>query len=200
MKQYRQDLHSESLGYWFHFWFFGGLALLFQTPRCCCILLGIGTLAVGFALTFIYDYRASHYWLSVLPEQGIGFAGRGVIRWEEIRSVERRRSILRRWIAAPSSPHSLEGGFSLAVVLIMFSNPLGGPLTWPGGILWVLALGVGILTALRSLLVPLLEVLFPIGDRIRIHHGIGVPLVLRDLRDADAFLLEVNRRWSPADA
>src|SRR5262245_7537290 len=100
MKQYRQDAHIVSVIHWGSLWAAAAGSLLLREmqgpPGMAGIALGAALLIVGLAIPLLYSWRAHRLWTAVLPDKGLAFAGRGVILWEDIRRIERRRPLLAR--------------------------------------------------------------------------------------------------------
>jgi len=197
MREYRQDSHTWPLAAWTvlcvltavsFFAYAGGIddrGLGFGL-----VAAGAGLLVIGPVVLVVYLYRARHVWVGVDVPQGVVVSGRHVIPWEAIVRVERRRPRLRR-TSGPAQPAEMaevsEGCFAAAddiaalfLVVVLLSLTL--LVAW---LIW------GVLISL--LVVPLLEVFAPFGDRIRIVTTAGRPLVLRDLRGADEFMSKLPR-------
>ncbi len=210
MKEHRQSSHISSLLFWAMLCTATAVVLLAHSrkilDREAALLEVAGSMAllmfgpVAFAL---YLIRARHVWVGVDEARGIVVSGRHVIPWEAIERVERRRPRLRKK-SGPAEMPSLKEAES-------------GCTDWGGcgcatGIGELGAAALILLAALVAfwliffvliplLLVPVLEVFAPFGDRITIRAGAcpepgrrGRKLVLRDLHDADDFVRAVSRR------
>ncbi len=208
MKEYRQDSHAASLAIWallctgaaVYFFLHSGkvMSRLLQIEE---ILAGTALLLAGPLTLAIYLYRARHIWVGVVPDEGIVVGGRGIIPWDEILRIERRKPFFRKRsgpvepAAFPLSGKTLKDCCSdIGCSGIMLGE----------GCLLAIGLGLLILTVLflfwlligvliPLIAVPLLEIFAPFGDRIRIVTR-SRTLVLRDLRDADGFVREVTPR------
>lgn len=206
MKQYRQNAHIVPLVFWAllcaavaGFLLVHSRKIVDRTLRLEEIAAGLGLLVLGPVALTVYLVRSNLVWVSLDPEQGVLVRGRHLIPWSEIERVERRRPRLRKGsgppeIAAPSwvkNPGScldpvgcggdfLAGALELAVVFVL-----------------VLALLVAFwfifFVLIPLLVVPVLEVFAPFGDRVKIVAR-GRTLVLRDLSEADEFVRLVAAR------
>ncbi len=199
MKEYRQDAHTLSLAVWAALCAAVTVFLIAHggSHPVQELVLGAALLLFGPAALLVYILRARRVWVGVDPEQGIVVSGRFVLPWGEIERIERRRPRLRKTTGPGGVTHGDvlrkggEGcidwggcfvvgseGFFVLIVLLLAA-------------LVAFWLVVGVLVPL--LLVPLLEVFAPFGDRLKIVAR-GRKLVLRDLRGADEFLREVGAR------
>jgi hypothetical protein len=154
---------------------------------------GLGLLLFGPVALLCYLFRARHVWVRVDRDRGIIVSGVQVIPWDRIDRIERRRPRFRR----TTGPARLEPWeFRQLDRLNRWANNEGVLLGFAVGFL---ALGVVavfwlVFAAIVPLfVVPVVEVLAPFGDRLRIVAG-GRSLVLRDLRGADEFLREMRPR------
>jgi hypothetical protein len=216
MKEYRQDSHVSPLAAWALLCAATAVVLFIHSGRVLSRALrleevgaGAGLLVVGPAALAVYVWRARRVWVGVDPEQGLVVSGRRLLPWKEIRWVERRRPRLRKE-SGPAQVREvqwpdLESG----------SPGELGPLGWGclglaelGGIaVWILLLvlaafflyWVVFILIIPILVIPVIEVLFSLGDRIRIVAG-NRALVLRDLRGADDFIAEVRSRARVVEA
>lgn len=197
MREYRQDSHTYPLVAWavlcvltavYFFVHAGGVDD--RGLGIGLIAAGAGLLVIGPLVLVVYLYRARHVWVGIDVPRGVVVSGRHVIPWEAIVRVERRRPRLRR-ASGPAQPAEMaevsEGCFSAAgdiaaLFLVVVLLSLALVVAW---LIW------GVLVSL--LVVPLLEVFAPFGDRIRIVPPAGRPLVLRDLRGADEFMAALPR-------
>jgi hypothetical protein len=156
------------------------------------ILAGVALLVFGPAALTAYLLRARHVWVSVDQIRGIVVSGRRVIPWDDIRTVERRRPAFRkstgpvevspigRSMDGCVDPGCLEfaGELVIAVALIFAA---------------FLAIWLVFFVIIPLIVIPVLEVFAPFGDRFRIVTRKGT-LVLRDLRDADDFMRQIEQR------
>jgi hypothetical protein len=204
MKTWRQDAHTVPLLVWTALCVVVALVLLRHAPtvasrplKAAEVAAGIGLLMVGPAVFAAYVWRARSVWVSIEPD-GLRISGRRVIPWSAVVRVRRKRPTFRK----KSGPVELSPVGDL--------NPGSGCVDLPGCFdlegallgLAVVVLGAALLAAvwlvffvlLPLLIVPLLEVLAPFGERFTVETASGRPLVLRDLRDADAFAAELSRR------
>lgn len=199
MKEYRQSSHAFPLAFWAVLCTAAAIVLFVHSHRIVSrvlrteeVLGGVALLIFGPAALAVYLIRARQVWVSVDPGRGILVSGRRTISWEEIRRVDRKRPSFRDSTgpaqAKSFGPGDLGGGcidpgcgeiFGEGIVLILIVLAALVAL-W---LLWAVVLPL--------LVIPLLEVFAPFGDRISIVTRRGT-LVLRDLRDADAFLAEVR--------
>jgi hypothetical protein len=203
MKEYRQNSHSFSLAFWALLCTATAIVLFVHSHKIVSrvlrteeILAGIALLIFGPAAFAIYLIRARRVWVSVDQLRGVVVSGRRTIVWDDIYKVERRRPALRK-TAGPAEVPAFNAG-SL--------DPGGGCLD-PGCGTTVGEFFLGALILIAALfalwvicfvfvplvVLPVLEVFAPFGDRIKIHTRRGT-LVLRDLRDADEFMRLVALR------
>jgi hypothetical protein len=192
MREFRQDSHTFPLVLWTLLMMGSALVILHQAgTRAAAVVAGAGLLIVAPIAFAVYLYRARRVWVAVDPGRGLVVSGRHVIPWNEIGSVERRRPRLRS-TSGPVDPKALgdfnaPGCESLGLELGGLGAALG---------LIIAALFVFWLICfvfLPLLIVPVLEVFAPFGERIRILPVRGRPLVLRDLRGADDFMAALPR-------
>lgn len=204
MRVYRQDAHIVSLVVWavlcavaacvlfYHSAHIVGRALFWTEVLGGAALLVFGP--IGFIL---YLIRARLVWVRVDRERGVVVSDKYTIPWEEIEEIRRTRPRLRK----KSGPAEMGKMPDVGDV----GDGCSGCGTIDGeGIAIVLAIIV-ILVALVALiwlifvvfipliLVPVLEVFAPFGDRIKIVAK-GRKLFLRDLRGADQFVEEVGTK------
>jgi hypothetical protein len=203
MKQYRQSAHDKSLIFWAILCTATAIVLFLHSGKVVSralkveeILAGVALLMFGPAALAVYLYRARHVWVSVDHVRGIVVSGRRVIPWDEIRSIERRRPSFRK-TAGPAEIRSLhedaaqiasnigcEGCiYGLAEVFIFSLIILAA----------VFAIWLLFFVIVPLIVIPVLEVFAPFGDRFKIVTRKGT-LVLRDLRDADGFQQQVEQR------
>lgn len=203
MKEYRQNSHTRSLVFWAILCTATAVVLFFHSHKVVSralkveeILSGVALLVFGPAAMTAYLLRARHVWVSVDQLRGIVVSGRRVIPWDDIRSVERHRPALRRSTgptevqpidadaAGLAANVGCEGCFVGASELFA----LVGLLLAAFFAVWLV-----LFVFVPLIVVPLLEVFAPFGDRFKIHTRRGT-LVLRDLRDADDFMRQVEQR------
>jgi hypothetical protein len=207
MKEYRQNSHTFSLAFWAVLCSATAIVLFIHSHKIVSrvlrteeILGGIALLMFGPAALTLYLIRARRIWVSVDFSRGILVRGRHLIPWEDIRRVERRRPSLRNTSGPAQAPDFDPSGAA---------NWGGGCVDagcWTGiseffvaGILIVAAfffIWLIFFVVIPLLLIPILEVFAPFGDRIKVvtRHG---SLVLRDLSDADEFVSIVSERRPP---
>jgi hypothetical protein len=142
----------------------------------------------------VYLIRARRIWVAVLPDQGLSLSGR-LIPWDDIRSVVRIRPRFRD----KSGPTEVS---SFAPDAVPDVGGCGeGCVTGAGELLALIGIVIAALFALWVLIavvipllvIPVLEVFAPFGDRITVITRRG-RFVLRDLRDADEFVRRVQQR------
>jgi hypothetical protein len=202
MKTWRQDLHVIPLGGWALLCIITAFAIFDHRHgrglppfRILELLVGVAILIVAPTVFAIYLWRARSVWVKLDPAKGLVLPGGGLIAWESIRRVRRKRPRFdRKKMTVPRPPPregqpppregidgivemglNLSGGISLAVFVITTAMTV-------------------VVTVTTLFLIPVLEVLTPFGERFTIETTSGRPLVLRDLRDADAFADELSRR------
>jgi hypothetical protein len=160
----------------------------------------VALLILGPAALTVYLLRARKVWVSVDDSRGIVVSGRSVIAWEDILRVQRKRPSFRKG----SGPAEV-GTFEPDAVTEGLSSASGGCLdagcflgigefAVAGLILFAALFAIWLLcfVVVPLLLLPLLEVFAPFGDRIRIVTRRRGALVLRDLRDADEFVRRLS--------
>lgn len=208
MKRYRQNAHAVPLIVWAFlcavtawFLFHHSGTLLQRTATLTEIAAGVALLVLGPLSLVAYLLRARLAWVSVSPE-GIEVGKRGRIPWSKIERIERQRPRLRR-SSGPAEMNDV--GKSVGIVVDSISGFDGCLVSIGEGILMVVfvvllflaavvALWLIFFVILPLLIVPLLEIFIPIGDRIRIVLRSGKPVLLRDLREADAFVNEIRSK------
>jgi hypothetical protein len=204
VKSYRQNAHVLSLVAWSLLCAAAAGLLFYHSARIVSrplhwmeIAGGAALLLLGPAAFVVYLLRANLVWVSVDPEEGIVVSGKRVIPWEEIERVERRRPKLRKK-SGPAEAATLKESYSgcgdwggcgsvdgegalivIGIVLVLLAAVV---------LFWLIAF-----VLVPLIIIPVLEVFAPLGDRITIVAG-RRGLLLRDLRDADAFLDEVRPR------
>jgi hypothetical protein len=203
MKEYRQDSHSFSLIFWAILCTATALVLFIHSHKVVSralkveeILGGVALLIFGPAALAAYLLRARHVWVSVDQIRGIVVGGRRVIGWDDIRRIERRRPFFRQSTGPAEVPPlssdllgnagwgCADGCFVGASELFAFVAIMAAALF----AVWILCF-----VFVPLLVLPVLEVFAPFGDRFKIVTGRGT-LVLRDLRDADEFMRQVQQR------
>ncbi|HYF01570.1 MAG TPA: hypothetical protein VEJ18_21790 [Planctomycetota bacterium] len=197
MKEYRQDAHTAPLVVWAVlclltavFLFAHASRLVDRLLRTEEVLLAVGLLIVGPIGLAAYLYRARHVWVSVVPD-GLLVSGRHLVPWSEISRVERRPARFRperKGLELPDLSWAGDGCFALGGEWGGLAAALGLLLA-ALAVVWLVAF-----VAVPLLVVPLLEIYAPFGDRVRIHRRRGRPITLRDLRDADDLMARLERR------
>lgn len=204
MKEYRQSSHAASLVFWAGLCTATAIVLFAHSHQVVNralkieeILAGVALLIFGPAALTAYLLRARHVWVSVDQIRGIVVSGRRVIAWDDIRSVERLLPAFRSSTGpAEFTPFSsgllgkagwgcADGCFVGASELLAFVAILAAGVF----AVWLIAFVI-----VPLIVVPVLEVFAPFGDRIRVRVRGGGSLLLRDLRDADEFLRAVELR------
>jgi hypothetical protein len=204
MKEYRQNAHCWSLLFWALlctataiFIFVHSHHLISRRLRIEETLAGVMLLILGPAALAAYLARARAVWVG-LTSDGLVVSGGRLVPWAEIRDVKRRRPVLRKSsgpaqvpeITAPDLPRNVGtgcldlgciagGGELFAVIAILLAA------------VWAAWLIVGVIVPL--LVIPVMEVFVPFGDRITIRTR-GRTLVLHDLSDADEFMAKIGSR------
>ena len=204
MKEYRQNSHTLPLIVWTLLCSATAAVLFIHSNQVVSralkveeILGGVALLIFGPAALTAYLLRARHVWVSVDQIRGIVVSGRRVIPWDEIDHVERRRPFFRRSggpfqpMPGPTLDHLSTGSGCLDGCLILGGEAFIGLFLVVAAV-WVLWLLLFVVVPL--LLIPLVEVFAPFGERIRIRLRRGGSLLLRDLRDADDFMRQVEQR------
>lgn len=196
MRGYRQDSHVFSLSFWallcaalaFVLFVRWGRPQVDQAAVIAALLI-FGP--VGLAL---YLVRARRVYVAIDSAQGILVSGKQLLPWPEIDLIERRRPLLRSragpgeipavnapdlaaWAPDPGWLPSAKAALLLLAMGIMAVAVLF--------VFWVI-----FFVLVPMLLVPVLEVFAPFGDRIKIVTRSGT-LRLRDLRDADDFMRQI---------
>jgi hypothetical protein len=205
MKEYRQSSHTGSLLVWAMLSTAAAVVLFVHSGKIVSRMLRIEEIAGGVALLIfgpvafaIYIIRARHVWVAVDADRGIVLSGKHVIPWGAIERIERRRPRFRKRSGPAEIPSMKEAGSGCV--------DLGG-CGFDGCFLGLGEAGAAVLIVLAALvafwllffvivpllLIPLLEVFAPFGDRITIRAR-GHKLVLRDLEDAGEFVRAVGRR------
>lgn len=205
MKEYRQNSHTKSLVFWAILCtataivlFAHSHKLVNRLPKIEEILAGIALLIFGPAALTVYLLRARMLWVELDPERGLRISGRRSIAWDEVLAVERKRPAFRKSSGPAEVPE-----FEAADVLSRSSGgcvDLGclagvGELFIAGLIVVaaVFAIWLIFFVFIPLVILPLLEVFAPFGDRIKLVTRRGT-FVFHDLSDADEFVSEVARR------
>jgi hypothetical protein len=204
MKEYRQNSHTLSLSFWAVLCAAVATVLLVHSHKVVSrslkveeIAAGLGLLVVGPAALAVYLIRARRIWVGVDHLRGIIVGGTRTLLWDEILRVERRRPAFRRSSGpyrVPEAPGrgALQGASGCAEF-----GCLAGLGEIFAGILLLIAafylIWLVFAVLIPLLLLPVVEVFAPFGDRITIVTRRG-SLVLRDLRDADEFMSAVAQR------
>jgi len=201
MKEYRQSSHDKSLIFWAVLCTATAIVLFVHSHKVVSrtlkveeILAGVALLVFGPAALTAYLLRARHVWVSVDQIRGIVVSGRRVIPWDDIRSVERRRPAFRRSTGPTEVP-------PLTSDILSSAGCADGCLIGGSELFAFVAIAAAALFAVwiicfvfvPLILLPVLEVFAPFGDRFKIVTRKGT-LVLRDLRDADDFMRQVEQR------
>jgi hypothetical protein len=202
--EYRQDAHVASLSVWTLLCAGTATVLFIHSDRLLSRPLQIAEILGGFALLVlgpmalaVYLYRSRHVWVSVDRERGIRVGEKGFIAWQDIERIERRCPRLRSKAGPAEIPSlgDLTGKNSWCadvflcmtqsgpLVLAFFLVLLALPFFWAIFVVFI-----------PLVIVPVVEVFAPLGDRLVITVREGRPLLLRDLRNADGFLTEVRGR------
>ena len=209
MKEYRQNSHTRSLVFWAILCTATAIVLFVHSNKVVSralkveeILAGTALLIFGPAALAVYLLRARHVWVSVDNVRGIVVSGRRVIPWDEIQTIERRRPSFRKTTGPAEIKPLHEDAAQLAT-------------SWGcegcfAGVVEAFILVALILAAFFAfwlvffvivplIVIPVLEVFAPFGDRFKIVTRTGT-LVLRDLRDGDEFMQAVSLRRPVRDA
>lgn len=207
MRRWRQDSHLISLVAWAVLCavaagvlFTTGHRSVARSLHWTLVAGGAAFLFIGPVAFLVYAVRARLVWVSVDSERGINVADRYVIPWDGIVRVERKRPALRK----KAGPAEMGKGIKLGDVGSGCGGcgDIGGVGGSAGAILVAVVLillavvvlyWLIVVVVVPLLIVPLLEVFAPAGDRIRIV-GQERTLVLRDLRDADGFVAALRDR------
>jgi hypothetical protein len=199
MKEYRQDSHTRSLVVWAILCTATALVLFAHSNKVVNralrteeILGGVALLIFGPAALTVYLVRARRVWVSVDQIRGVIVSGRRVIPWEDIYKADRRRPRLRKSSGpAEVTPFNPDVGSGCGDgCLILGSEFILGLLL---AVAALFAFWLVCFVFVPLLIIPVLEVFGPLGDRIRIHTRRGT-FVLRDLRDADDFVRAIALR------
>jgi len=203
MKQYRQNSHTRSLILWAVLCTATAIVLFVHSNKVVSralkveeILSGVALLMFGPAALAVYLLRARHVWVSVDNVRGLVVGGRRVIPWEEIQRIERKKPAFRKDTGPAEIKPLHEDAATLAANL--------GCEGCLAGIVEAFALVVLIFAAFFAIwllffvvvpliLIPILEVFAPFGDRFKIVTRKGT-LVLRDLHEADEFQQQIEQR------
>lgn len=205
MRECRQDSHVFPLAAWAALCALTAVVLFVHSGRVASralrieeVAAGAGLLVVRPAALAVYIWRARRLWVGMDPERGLVVNGKYLLPWEEIRWIERRRPRLR----GESGPARMR---EVSWPELDSGNPSGWGcwlLAEAGGVaagIVVLALAAFALCwlvfalVIPVLMIPAVEVLLPLGDRIRVVAWTR-DLVLRDLRGAEDFIAEVRSR------
>jgi hypothetical protein len=203
MKEYRQNSHTRSLIFWAILCTATAVILFIHSRQVVSralkveeILAGVALLIFGPAALTVYLLRARHVWVSVDQIRGIVVSGGRVIPWEDVRIVERRRPSFRK-TTGPTEVHPLNTDVPELAANLGCEGCLVGLGEAVIVALLVLAVAVAfwlvVVVLLPLIVIPVVEVFAPFGDRFRILTKKGT-LVLRDLRDADDFQRQVEQR------
>ena len=203
MKEYRQNSHARSLIFWAILCTATAIVLFVHSNKVVSralkveeILAGVALLMFGPAALAVYLLRARHVWVSVDNVRGIVVSGRRVIPWEEIRRVERKRPVFRKETGPAEVKPLSEDAATLAANLgcegcftgIAEAFVLVALIFAAFFAIWLLFFVV-----VPLILIPVLEVFAPFGDRFKIVTRKGT-VVLRDLHDADDFQQQIEQR------
>lgn len=213
MREYRQNAHVRSLVAWALMCAAAAAVLFWHSGRIVDRALRIEEIAgavlllvVGPAVLAVYLIRAELVWVSIEPARGVLVRGKRLIPWESIVRIERRRPKLRRKAGPaemPELPRRLKDwkpeGCADPGCLIAVGEG------WLIGLAFVavlLALFVAVwlvgFVLVPLIVVPVIEVLAPFGDRVRIV-TLGRSLLLRDLREADEFVARAREHVEVVD-
>jgi hypothetical protein len=200
MREYRQDSHTAPLAAWTvlclaaaAFFFVHAQRITNRVLAAEEVVAAAGLLVVGPIALAVYLYRARHVWVAIDQTRGLVVSGRRVIPWEAIVRVERRRPRLRKG-SGPAEMGRV-GDLSPGCIDLPGCGVGGGEIG--AAVLGILVVAVAaffvlwlvVFVAIPLFVIPWLEVFAPFGDRIRIVLHDGRPLVLRDLRGADEFMM-----------
>lgn len=203
MKEYRQNSHTRSLVVWAVLCTATAIVLFIHSRQVVSralkaeeILLGVALLIFGPAALTAYLLRARHVWVSVDQLRGIVVSGHRVIPWDDIRSIERRRPSFRK-TTGPTEVRAPEVDASALAANLGCEGCVVGLGEFVVVVALILALAFAfwlvIVVMVALIVIPVLEVFAPFGDRFKIVAKKGT-LVLRDLRDADDFMHQVEQR------
>jgi hypothetical protein len=207
MKEYRQNSHTFSLAFWAVLCTATAIVLFVHSRQVVSralkveeVLACVALLIFGPAALAVYVIRSRAVRVSVDHLRGVVVNGTRTIAWDDIYRVDRRRPRLRAGSGSteikPFSTDALtanlgcaEGclfGFSEAIGLVLLVAAL------------LFAYWLVFIVIFPLLVIPVLEVFAPFGDRIKIITRRGT-LVLRDLRNADEFVAAVAQRRPVAE-
>lgn len=201
MKEYRQDSHTAPLVVWAALCALTALFLLAHASRLVDrllrteeVLLAVALLIVGPMGLAVYLYRARHVWVSIMPD-GLLVSGRHLVPWSEVVRVERRHPRFRSKSGPVNMPDLSFGPLDVGDGCFALGGEWGGLAVALGLLIAALAaVWLVFAVVVPLMLVPLLEIFAPFGDRVRIHRRHGRPITLRDLREADDFMRCLERR------
>jgi len=203
MKEYRQNSHAASLVFWAGLCTATAIVLFAHSHKIVSralkveeILAGVALLIFGPAALTAYLLRARHVWVSVDQLRGIVISGRRVIPWEDIYRVERHRPSFRK-TTGPAEMSSLDADAAGLAANIGCEGCLAGlsELFIVVGLLFAAFFAIWLIffVLVPLVLIPVIEVFAPFGDRFKIITRKGT-LVLRDLREGDEFIRQVEQR------
>ena len=203
MKEYRQNSHSFSLVFWAILCTATAMVLFVHSHKVVSralkveeILTGVALLIFGPAALTAYLFRARHVWVSVDQLRGLVVSGRRMIPWEDIRSVERRRPSFRK-TTGPTEIKPINEDAAGLVANIGCEGCVAGFAEFFIVVLLLMAAFFAIwllfFVLVPLIVIPVLEVFAPFGDRFKIVTRRGT-LVLRDLRDGDDFMRQLQQR------
>ena len=203
MKEYRQNSHAKSLVFWAVLCTATAVVLFIHSHKVVTralkieeILGGVALMIFGPAALAVYLLRARHVWVSVDNLRGIVVSGRRVIPWDEIRVVERRRPSFRKTTGPTEIKPLHEDAAQIATNMGCEGCLYGFGEAFIFGLIIiaaVFAIWLLFFVVVPLILIPLLEIFAPFGDRFKIVTRKGT-LVLRDLREADDFQRQVEQR------
>lgn len=155
---------------------------------------GLGMLLLGPAALAVYLFRARTVWVVVDHTHGLRVRGLHLIPWDGIVRIEHRRP--RLWRAHGTPPiRPMKTGGSVDAWELFWFGCLGNAMPGLALIgLMLLAFGVFLVVSfllLSVLVIPMLEVFTPLGDRVTIILR-ERSLVLRDLHNIEEFLRELR--------
>lgn len=197
MKEYRQNSHTRSLAFWAVLCTATAVVLFVHSHKIVSralrleeILGGVALLIFGPVALAVYLIRARMLWASVDPERGVLVSGRRWVEWGDIYHIERRRPLFRKY-SGPARVPAFDGD---ALTPAAWGCTDIGCGTGVGEFFAVALIFMAVLVALWFIcfvfvplvVLPLLEVFVPFGDRIELVTRQG-SFVFRDLSDADEF-------------